>query len=115
MTLAGTEKQINWATEIREAFLARLWAEVADANERVKSGDLPPVWAQAVYDAVNTLTASVDRDARGQAKLWIEHRDRIMGFAARIKELAERSCPRHIYAGPALAEWRLELGLPKIA
>jgi hypothetical protein len=108
--LTGTERQIQWAEQIQAKFHAALWAEVEEANERVKIGDLPPVWAAAVYDATVAIGDSIAKDTRGQAQMWIDYRDRIMGYATQVKQLADKNCPVTVRT-PALAQWRNELGL----
>jgi hypothetical protein len=111
--MTGTQKQIEFATAIRANFNNLLWHEVEEANQRVEIGDLPPVWAAAIYDATITLSDAVSRDAdrSATAGFWIDNRARIFSYANRIKELAEKACPKSVYAGQALSEWRKELGL----
>lgn len=91
--MQGTEKQIKWAVEIQAQFEAKMWESVEEANLRVNDGDMPPIWAAAVYDAYQEIRASVEKDIGDKAQMWIEHRVQIMGFAGMVNKLANKNCP----------------------
>ncbi len=106
--MTGTEKQIQWAEGIKTQFEAKMWDSVEEANQRVNDGNMPPIWAAAVYDAYQAIRASMDRDIGDKAHMWIEHRIRIMGFAGMVNKLAEKNCPKETRMA-ALIQWQKEV------
>ena len=72
----GTEKQIAWATEIRDASIKNMEKELADF---VRRGHFEVIVAK-IEKGIEELK-TVDKDA----KFWIEHKNLDGAFLQRIK------------------------------
>jgi hypothetical protein len=90
--MTGTEKQIKWAEDIKDATMADFDAIIASAHRAEAARSARGKSAQIITDAV----AMVERFlpallAIDDAKWWIDHRDydpaAMLGFAAHSDEV----------------------------
>lgn len=64
----GTEKQINWATQIREKFLVDLMVSYVD-------GPFPGIRSERIRKRMATAVEKINKET--SARFWIDNRDEL--------------------------------------
>jgi len=82
--LVGSEKQISWATDIRNSNIKAIERELADFERRYSYGDSP-----TFITIIEKLRIALD-DIKGvksptAAKFWIEHKNVAGAYIQKIK------------------------------
>jgi len=81
--LTGSEKQIAWATKIRERNIKKLETEIADLTRRMNQDS--PMFATLVEKLNDGLKEFAGETAPTDSKWWIENKGVVAEFIQRMK------------------------------